>query len=94
MNYNNRTPVNGGPTQYGWNTACFVQLSQVQHVPGIEIAWNQVINQPGNSRVEDNINIWESSGIPSSPILIQDNYIQGAYTIDPSQGSYSDGTWN
>ena len=88
LNYNERTPIRGGPTQSGYNIVQFVQLSKVYSVPGIEIAWNQVINQPGNSRVEDNINIYESSGTSSSPILIHDNYIQGAYTINPSQGNY------
>ena len=58
------------------------------------MAWNQVINQPGNNRVEDNISIFDSSGTPSSPILINNNYIQGAYTIDPSQGNTSDSTYN
>ena len=66
----------------------------MQNVPGIEIAWNQVINEPGKSRVEDNINIYLSRGTAASPILIHDNYIQGAYTIKPWQGNTSDGTWN
>ena len=70
------------------------QLDKVRHVPGMEVAWNQVINEPGKSRVEDNINIYHSSGTADSPLLIHDNYIQGAYTIKPWQGSYSDGTWN
>ena len=94
LNYNERTPISGGPTQDGYNDAQFVQLGNLYSVPGIEIAWNQVINQPGNSRVEDNINIYDSSGTSSSPILIHDNYIQGAYTIKPWQGDTSDGTYN
>ena len=67
----------------------FVQLQEVRHVPGIEIAWNQVINEPYNSRVEDNINMFLSSGTSSSPIRIHDNYIQGAYPANPAKDSYS-----
>ena len=54
---------------------------------GAEIAWNQVVNQPGQSRPEDNISVFESSGTSSSPILIHDNYIQGAYAADPANDS-------
>ena len=67
-----------------WIWAQFVQLNNIYSLAGINIAWNQVINQPENSRVEDNISIYESSGTSSSPILLHDNYIQGAYNIDPT----------
>ena len=70
----------------------FLQIEKVQNVPGIEIGWNQVINEPGKSRVEDNISIYESSGTSGSPILIHDNYINGAYTISLAR-RYSDGTY-
>jgi hypothetical protein len=53
-----------------------------------------VINEPGKSRVEENINIYHSSGTAASPMKIHDNYIQGAYTVNPGQGDYSDGTYN
>ena len=69
----------------------FVQLDKVRHLPGIEIAWNQVINQPGRSAVEDVINIYKSSGTRQSPIRIHDNYIQGAYPPDPMSKNYSGG---
>ena len=81
-------------TEEGADLRQFVQFDKVLNVPGIEIAWNQVINEPGNSRVEDNINIYKSSGTPSSPIIIHNNYIQGAYTIKPWQDDTSDGTYN
>jgi len=81
-------------TGTGWRTgnvqgtdydiAQFVQIANVHALAGMEIAWNQVINQPGNSRVEDNINIYESSGTSTSPILIHDNYIDGAYNTEPT----------
>lgn len=69
----------------------FVQLDQVQHVPHVEIAWNQVVNEPGASGVEDVINIYRSSGTPQSPIRIHDNYIDGAYPADPASADYSGG---
>ncbi|MGA2500707.1 MAG: glycosyl hydrolase, partial [Tepidisphaeraceae bacterium] len=49
---------------------------------GAEVAWNQVINEPGHSRVEENINIFASNGTPASPFLIHDNYIRGAFPAD------------
>ncbi len=92
--FNSRTNTSTGQEEDGFVYAQFVQLDQVQHVPGIEIAWNQVINDPGNSRVEDNISIFHSSGTASSPISIHDNYIHGAYTISPTQSSYTSGGWS
>jgi len=75
----------------GWDYAEFVQLNQVQNVAGIEIAWNQIINSPGQSRVEDNISILQTSGTQQSPLLIHDNYIQGAYPAHPTDKGYSGG---
>lgn len=69
-----------------------VQFNDVTRLPGGEIAWNQVVNRPGESAVEDNINLYASSGTPASPILIHNNYIQGAYPLNPgTQSSYSGG---
>ncbi len=64
--------------------AQFINLDKVQNVPGVEIAWNQVLNEPGKSRVEDNINLYQSSGTATSPIRIHNNLIQGAYNADPA----------
>lgn len=69
----------------------FVQFNAVRHLPGAEIAWNEVINEPGKSRPEENISIFLSSGTAQSPILIHDNYIQGAYPARPSDKDYSGG---
>jgi len=69
----------------------FLQLDQVQHVSHVEIAWNQVTNDPGNSAVEDNISIYQSSGVAGSPIRIHDNFIEGAYPADPHSTEYSGG---
>lgn len=54
----------------------------------VKIAWNQVINQPFYSRVEDLISTYKSSGTAADPIAIHDNYLQGGYAPDP--GAYVD----
>lgn len=59
-----------------------VLLSLVRAVPGIEIAWNQVINTPGKGQDTDSINLFSSSGTSSSHLLVHDNYIQGQYAAD------------
>ncbi|WP_162425907.1 PA14 domain-containing protein [Pontibacter pudoricolor] len=69
----------------------FVQFNYRGSVPNVEVAWNQVINEPNKSLVEDNINIFNSRGTSSSPIKIHNNYIQGAYPVDASGSSYSGG---
>ena len=93
LDFNKRKRLSDGVEEEGFEVRQFVQLRKVPNVPGVEIAWNQVVNEVGRSRVEDNINIYKSSGTPDSPIRIHDNYVQGAYTIKPWQGSYNDGTW-
>ena len=68
-----------------------ILLNAVQRVPNVEIAWNEVINVPGESRVEENFNIYASSGTPQSPMLIHDNYIQGAYPTATEMTSFAGG---
>ena len=60
-----------------------IQFNAVQKVPNVDISWNEVINEPGNSLVEENINFYASSGTSSSPMMVHDNYIQGAYNANP-----------
>ena len=70
----------------------FFQINGVKNLPEVEIAWNQVINEPGKSRVEDNISIFDSGGTPASPFRIHNNYIQGAYGARPeTERSYTGG---
>jgi len=69
----------------------FFQIDHVQNVPYVEVGWNEIINEPGKSGVEDNINIYMSSGTPSSPINIHDNYIDGAYPATGKDGSFTGG---
>jgi hypothetical protein len=73
-----------------WNSHAF-QLNKVQNVPYIDIAWNEVINLPLQSQSSDIINMYDSSGIPSSHLMIHDNYLQGAYAANPGTDSYTGG---
>ncbi|GBF06225.1 glycosyl hydrolase family protein [Deinococcus aerius] len=61
-----------------------VLFNAVRRAPGVEVAWNEIINEPGKSRTEETINLNGSSGTPASPMKIHDNYIQGAYPVDPA----------
>jgi len=69
----------------------FVQFNFRGGVKHAEIAWNQIINEPGNSAVEDNINIYNSKGTPDSPILIHNNFIKGAYPYPADSTGYTGG---
>lgn len=94
LDFNKRTRLSDGYGESGYKIRQFLQLDKVQGLAGVEIAWNQVVNEPGKSRVEDNINIYLSSGTADSPIRIHDNYIRGAYNLKPWQASYTDDTWD
>jgi hypothetical protein len=59
--------------------AHFIQFDSVQSVPGIEVGWNEVVNYPGQSLVDDNIDLYRSSGTANGLLEIHDTYIQGAY---------------
>jgi len=59
----------------------FVQLGQMR-LSNVEIAWNEVINTFGRSRVEDNINLYKTGGTGnavSSRIRVHNNFIWGAF---------------
>lgn len=65
------------------------QLNKVSLPNGGEIAWNQMINSDGAASVEDIINIFDSHGSAGKPVLIHDNYLQGAFAA--GQTSYYTG---
>ena len=69
----------------------FVQLNAVRECAGCEIAYNEVINRPGASHVEDVISTWLSSGTPSNPMTFHDNYIDGAFPAGGRSAGYSGG---
>jgi hypothetical protein len=78
-----------GETNYQWAHA--FQLSDAYGVPGIKIAWNEIVNYPSQSLVNENISMFDSGGTSSSPALIHDNYVQGAYPYNPAVDTYNGG---
>jgi len=69
----------------------FVQLNAVQNAPGVDISWNEIHNTANESAVEDNVNIFKSSGTRGSPIEIYDNFIDGAYPFPATSPHFSGG---
>lgn len=70
---------------------CFVWVGEIPSLQNLEISWNEVVNEPGKSRVEDVINIHRVSGTQQQPIRVHDNYINGAYPANPLSTSFSGG---
>ncbi|MBC8085008.1 MAG: hypothetical protein H7Z21_17565 [Hymenobacter sp.] len=66
----------------------FLLLNTVQHLAGIAVSYNQFINQPDKSAVEDNINFYDSSGTPASPAQVHDNYVRGAYPFPATKADF------
>jgi hypothetical protein len=79
------------PGETNWQWAHAFQLSGAYGVPGIKIAWNEIVNYPSQSLVNENINMFDSGGTASSPAQIHDNYVQGAYAYNPAVDSYNGG---
>ena len=79
------------PGETNWQWAHAIQLSAMASVPGIRIAWNEIINYPNQSLVNENVNMFDSGGTSSSPAEFHDNYIQGAYAYNPAIDSYNGG---
>ncbi|MBD1395622.1 T9SS type A sorting domain-containing protein [Pontibacter sp. JH31] len=69
----------------------FTQFNYRGNLPHAEIAWNEIINEPNRSLVEDNINLSNARGTSGSPIRIHNNYIQGAYPLPATETKYSGG---
>ena len=69
----------------------FFQLVESDGLPDAEVGWNEVVNEVGASRVEDNVSIYKSSGTAAAPIRIHDNYIFGAFPLDPVHEPFSGG---
>ncbi|WP_461489469.1 Ig-like domain-containing protein, partial [Pontibacter sp. HJ8] len=91
IRYNKAKNIDGRVYGGGKALVQFVQFNFKVGAPHVEVAWNEVINEAGNSAVEDNINIYNSRGTASSPIRIHNNYIQGAYPIPHNNTRYTGG---
>jgi hypothetical protein len=72
------------PAQKGQLDAYFLQLRHIEAVPGINIAWNEMVNGTANGTTENAILLDQSSGTEASPLLIHDNYVQG-FVLDAPQ---------
>jgi hypothetical protein len=59
------------------NNGHAIIINGLHYDPHIAINWNEITNQYGQSAPSDAINIYRSSGLAGSPILIQNNYVQG-----------------
>jgi hypothetical protein len=57
----------------------FVELDNVQSVPGIDVGWNEAIDYPAQSLVSDVIDIYRSSGTANQPLEVHDTFIQNAH---------------
>lgn len=81
--------IDGRYRNGGGAKVSFLQLNQVHGVEHIAISWNEVINTPDHSLVEDNINLHNSSGTARSPLLVHHNYIQGAYPLPATAPTFT-----
>ena len=82
--YNDRRNRRDGHAEHGYAAVQFLQLDKV-HAGGVDVSWNLVVNEPGASRVEDNLSVYESGGTAASPMLVHDNCVRGAYDLDPAR---------
>jgi hypothetical protein len=72
-----------------YDSATNTTIRHYHGVPHMDISWNEVVNQPGLSHVEDNINIYNTRGTTTNPIKITNNYIKGAYYWNWQGNTYS-----
>ncbi|WP_187262370.1 glycosyl hydrolase [Pontibacter beigongshangensis] len=91
IRYNKVRNIDGRVFGGEYERSQFVQFNFVNPIPHAEIAWNEVINEQGNSLVEDNINIYNTRGTPDSPIRIHNNYIEGAFPFPVTEKKYTGG---
>ncbi|MBH8559388.1 hypothetical protein [Hymenobacter negativus] len=89
VRYNSARNIDGRYRNGGSTPVNFLGLNGLPNLAGIEVAWNQVINEPNQSLVEDNINFFNSGGTRTSPARLHDNYIQGAYPIPATSDTYA-----
>ena len=68
-----------------------VIINKLQQIPGAEIAWNEIVNDPYLSSVGDKINLYQTSGTAAAPIVVHDNFMRGGYGVIPTLPEYSGG---
>jgi hypothetical protein len=80
-NIDGRRSTGAGFSTTVYDLRQFAQLDKVVS-GGIEIAWNECTNIHNESRPEDVINIYKSSGFSSAKLRIHDNLVNGAFPIN------------
>jgi hypothetical protein len=92
--FNDRKSKADGHVEQGYAVVQFLQLDKVRRAAGAEVAWNEVLNDPGQSRVEDNLNLYDSGGTATDPLRVHDNFVRGACTVDPARAEQlADADW-
>ena len=89
IRYNQARNIDGRFRNGGGAKVSFVQLNEVHGLENVNIGWNEVVNLPDESMVEDNINLHNSSGTARSPLLVHHNYVQGAYPVPATAARFT-----
>ncbi|MBJ6143770.1 T9SS type A sorting domain-containing protein [Hymenobacter sp. BT559] len=89
VRYNRVRNIDGRWRNGGSTRSSFLILNTVTRVPGIDISYNEVINTANESLVEDNINLYNSSGTAQSSIRIHDNFVRGAYPFPATSAKFT-----
>jgi hypothetical protein len=94
IEWKSRTRLSTGVQEEGSFGGNFLQFNSVYNQPNVEVAWNQVTNEPFISFVEDNFSFYQSGGTAASPMLVHNNIVRGGYLNDPTRtGTVNDGTY-
>ncbi|MFC6222994.1 Ig-like domain-containing protein [Hymenobacter artigasi] len=88
VRYNKCLDIDGRMLNGKEDWSNYLGMNGVLGLVGAEIAWNEVINEPNESWVEDNINFFNSGGTANSHVLVHDNYVQGAYPYPATSPDY------
>jgi hypothetical protein len=62
-----------------------IQLNGVIACPSVEIAWNEIVQEPTIGFSEDIISLHSSAGLPGHAMLVHDNVVYGAYATEPGK---------
>jgi hypothetical protein len=90
VRYNQARNIDGRWRNAGGSTrSSFLLLNTVQHVAGVEVAYNEVVNAPDQSLVEDNVNLYNASGTAQSPMRVHDNFVRGAYPAPATASGFT-----
>lgn len=66
-----------------------IQIEGVHSVPGMDISWNELFDEPYKSNVDDVLSFYQSSGTSASHLRVHDNFLHGDYPYDPIVDHYS-----